>query len=142
MSNKKQTSLIFAVAFVLIALVIVLYPSHRSQDICDINREGGCTIKGITFSIDPRPVTAMRENVFRARLEDPSMVPEGTDLALHLTMPGMEMGINRMRLKKIGPGRYSGKGVIPRCPSGQKLWRAAILDISARELASFHFEVE
>lgn len=142
MSRKELTSLTAAALLVIAALVIGLYPSDSGPGPCVINSEAGCSLPGITFSIEPRPVRAMRENVFRVRIEDPAMVPEGTDLALHLSMPGMDMGINRMRLKNFRPGMYSGKGVIPRCPSGSKLWRAAILDISARELASFDFEVE
>jgi len=141
MSKRNLISIISA-AVVLIVLVILLYPSDRAPEVCDINLEGYCTEAGITFSIEPVPVTAMKENVFRVTVSDPSIVPEGTDLALHLNMPGMDMGANRFRLKRIGPGRYSGKGVIPRCPSGKTLWRAVILDISARELASFSFDVK
>ncbi len=35
-------------------------------------------------------------------------------------MPGMFMGKNRPALKKVSDGRYEGKGVITRCPSGNK----------------------
>jgi len=138
----SKRDLISAISVIVISLVIVLYPSQKGPRPCDINQKGGCTVSGVTFSIEPRPVRAMRENVFRVKLANQSLVPENSDLALHLTMPGMDMGTNRMRLKNIQPGWYSGKGVIPRCPSGNKLWRASILDISAREIAAFHFEVE
>jgi hypothetical protein len=142
MSKRNLISIISAALVVLIAIVLGLYSSGPTPGACDINQEGGCTEAGITFYIEPRPVAAMKDSVFSIRVDDPSLVPDKTDLALHLTMPGMDMGANRFRLKSITPGWYSGKGVIPRCPSGSKLWRAAILDISARELAAFNFEVE
>jgi len=142
MSKRNLISFVSAAVVVLIALIIGLYPSDKGPVICDMNKDGYCTEAGITFSIEPVPVFAMKENVFRATFAEPSIVPENTDLALHLTMPGMEMGTNRFRLKRIGPGSFSGKGVIPRCPSGKTLWRASILDISARELASFDFDVK
>jgi len=142
MSKRNLISIISAVVVVLIVLVVWLYPSDRAPRACDINKDGGCTLNGITFKVEPVPVTAMKDSVFRVTVADPSLIPQGTDLALHLGMPGMDMGINRFRLKHIGSGLYSGKGVIPRCPSGRTLWSATILDISARELAIFYFDVK
>lgn len=142
MSKRNLISIISAAVAVLIVLVIWLYPSDKTPKACDINKQGGCIEAGFTFSIEPVPVTAMKESVFRVKVDDQSLIPEGTDLALHLAMPGMDMGPNRFRLKHIGSGLYSGKGVIPRCPSGRTLWSATILDISARKLAIFYFDVK
>ena len=70
MSKKDLVSIISAALVVLIALVIGLYPSGRTPGACDINQEGGCTEAGIAFSIEPRPVAAMRDNVFRVKVDD------------------------------------------------------------------------
>jgi hypothetical protein len=41
-------------------------------------------------------------------------------------MPGMKMGPNRVVLKEVGEGIYEGAGVIVRCSSGRRTWRATI----------------
>jgi hypothetical protein len=41
-------------------------------------------------------------------------------------MPGMFMGENRIVLHHKENGKYKGRGVIPRCPSGRKIWKAEI----------------
>ena len=38
----------------------------------------------------------------------------------------MNMGPNRVILKSAGPGTYEGRGIIVRCPSGRKIWRATV----------------
>lgn len=47
-------------------------------------------------------------------------------LIVDLAMPGMYMGENRVLLKRSADGGFTGIGVIPRCPSGKRLWRATI----------------
>jgi hypothetical protein len=41
-------------------------------------------------------------------------------------MPGMKMGPNRIQLKSAGNDTYEGRGVIVKCPSGRRTWRATV----------------
>ena len=45
---------------------------------------------------------------------------------IDLGMPGMAMGPNRVLLKRIGHNTYEGQGVMVRCPSGQRTWKATV----------------
>ena len=38
----------------------------------------------------------------------------------------MYMGENRVRLAALGGGRYQGRGVLVRCPSGRRGWVAEV----------------
>ena len=102
--------------------------------------EGPCTKKigavKIVFDIKPKPVKAMRELLFTVILK--GIVTDR--LILDLGMPGMYMGKNEVALKKTGDGIYTGKGVIPRCLSGRRLWRATV-DIPEIGRVDFLFNV-
>lgn len=93
---------------------------------CDINHSS-CTkyLSGckVTLDIEPKPVKAMKDLTFTVRLtgEKPSSAPY-----IDLGMPGMNMGPNRVRLKVTGEGLYQGVGVIVKCPSGRRTWRATV----------------
>ncbi len=71
---------------------------------------------------------------------------EATHVSVSLSMPGMYMMENNIPLRRVSDGRYEGEGVIVRCTSGRRVWRA---DISLRRpgedrsgpVASFHFRV-
>lgn len=114
---------------------------------------GACIQNGLSFSISPSPVRAMRELMISVGLLplDGDMAGASgelsvmSELIVEFTMPGMKMGENRVRLKRNAHGIYEGKGILPRCPSGQRLWRAAVLAPGAaegpgREMAVFLFE--
>jgi len=107
---------------------------------CLIDR-GPCTgtVAGrqVVFDISPKPVRFMKELTFTIRA--PGMKTAPTVL-LDLSMPGMYMGINQVTLKRVSDGSYSGKGIIPRCPSGRKLWRAEVTLPGAGK-ASYTFNV-
>jgi hypothetical protein len=59
---------------------------------------------------------------------------------IDLGMPGMAMGPNRVLMKRVdnntsrvdnntsrvGSNTYEGQGVIVRCPSGQRTWKATV----------------
>jgi hypothetical protein len=113
---------------------------------CDINA-GPCVRAagplGVTLSIAPRPVTAMKELVFEVSLEISGGPVSGASVNIELSMPGMYMGRNMVELEETGGGRYGGKGVLPRCPSGGLLWKADVLvaipDYETRR-AAFLFE--
>jgi hypothetical protein len=95
---------------------------------CEINK-GPCTKKTgaleVTLDIGPKPVSAMKENSFTIRIV-PAPHPLPEKIAIDLGMPGMFMGNNVVTLRRQASGLYRGTGIIPRCPSGRRLWKAAV----------------
>jgi hypothetical protein len=94
---------------------------------CDL-QTGACTQllseNTVTLAVTPRPVKAMQDLAFKVTLNEP---PPDTQLPyIDLGMPGMNMGPNRVRLKSTGKFTYEGRGVIVRCPSGRRTWRATV----------------
>ncbi len=136
----------FSISLFSIALLISLNgsaPDIAAADErpnCDMDK-GPCSGKTgdgeITLDITPKPVKAMEALIFTVVLKD---IGNQKKLLLDLGMPGMYMGRNRIILKKNGAGKYTGKGVIPRCPSGRRLWRATV-DIPATGKVDFFFYV-
>ena len=93
--------------------------------------------KKIFLDIEPKPVTVMTELNFEVRLEN---FDNPQSVALELSMPGMSMGLNRINLIKDSGAGYRGTGIIPRCASGKKLWKATIL-IDGQTGGEFLFHV-
>ncbi len=93
---------------------------------CDINK-GPCSKKAgtaqVTLDIRPKPVKAMEELTFTVTMRG---MKEYESLKLDLQMAGMYMGGNAVTLVRTGAGTYTGKGVIPKCHSGQTLWSATV----------------
>ena len=93
---------------------------------CDINK-GPCAQKigtvQVVLDIGPKPVTAMKELTFTVTLTGMS---DYENLKLKLQMPDMYMGTNQVTLVKVGRGKYTGTGVVPRCHSGKKVWSATV----------------
>ena len=93
---------------------------------CDI-QNGPCTqslsATTVTFDIHPKPVKAMENLVFRLMFSGkvPSALPQ-----IDLGMPGMKMGPNQIEMKATGQNVYEGTGVIVRCPSGKRIWKATV----------------
>lgn len=93
---------------------------------CDIQR-GPCTQElagmAVTLDILPRPVKAMKDLKFRVTLsgEKPARAAH-----IDLGMPGMDMGPNRVELRPVTDKVYEGQGVIVRCPSGRRTWKATV----------------
>ena len=105
-----------------------VYASGKGTGIdCDI-QHGACTKEigkmKVVLDIQPKPVKAMEELLFRVTLWGTQ--PKLADLYIDLGMPGMDMGPNRVLLKAVRPGVYEGKGIIVRCPSGRRTWRARV----------------
>ena len=112
---------------------------------CDIHH-GPCTqpLAGGTATLEilPRPVRAMTDLIFRLTLVPPPE-PDQAEAGLpfiDLDMPAMFMGYNRVHMVRESPGRYSGSGVIVRCPTGIPTWEARIA-VPGRGEASFVFDV-
>ncbi len=98
----------------------------------------------IVFDIHPKPVRVMTDLVFTIAVKKSATPVTDADITLDLTMPGMFMGINRPTIKHTKGGMYEGKGVIPACPHGGKIWKAEVtveLD-NAPVSVSYVFEVK
>jgi len=122
-------------------LLFILFPANvpamqhnhfdRTETECDINA-GPCaaTIEHenirVILDIDPKPVNPMSVLHFSVILKEGDEYITNARVGLDLTMPGMYMGINRPVLSHVGEGSYEGKGVIPVCPHGGKLWKAEV----------------
>jgi hypothetical protein len=53
----------------------------------------------------------------------------------------MYMGRNEVVLKQVPDGSFIGSGIIPRCPTGKKLWQADIA-IPGSGSVSYQFHVD
>jgi nitrogen fixation protein FixH len=83
---------------------------------------GGRTL---TLDLAPRPLKPFADLVVTAELRDATGRPlDGADVAVSFSMPAMFMGENRAVLAASDAGRYVGKAVLVRCPSGRQEWRA------------------
>ncbi|MFC1516509.1 hypothetical protein ACFL7E_07080 [Thermodesulfobacteriota bacterium] len=93
---------------------------------CDI-QQNPCKQKladtTVVLDINPKPVRAMTDLEFTITLSGKQPVkPPYIDLG----MPGMKMGPNRVSLKPAGKDVFEGTGVIVRCPSGKRVWKAVV----------------
>jgi hypothetical protein len=97
---------------------------------CDQHR-GACTqpLSGgsgaVTLDISPKPIKAMTDLTFTVQIT--GNFPAGEMPRIDLGMPGMNMGPNRVYLKKTNEiGAFTGCGIIVRCPSGKTLWQVTV----------------
>jgi hypothetical protein len=101
---------------------------NENKTNCDLHH-GTCTksLSGrtVTLEVNPKPVKAMEDLLFRVTLSG-NLSANAPLPFIDLGMPGMNMGPNRVILKSAGPGTYEGRGIIVRCPSGRKIWRATV----------------
>lgn len=81
----------------------------------------------VTFDIGPKPVSAMKRLYFTVKATRNGEPLKDAGVSADLTMPGMRMMDNIISLKQTVPGVYVGEGVIVRCSSGKKVWRADII---------------
>ncbi len=113
-------------------------PAHAQ---CDVH-SGPCRIvvggRTVTMDINPKPVTVMKDldfvvTVSGKELKNPPYID--------LNMSAMDMGPNRVELELTENGVYTGRGVIVKCSSGKKRWKALVTvpDVGAAE---FHFNVQ
>jgi hypothetical protein len=95
---------------------------------CDLH-QGACAqiLSEVTVTLDvtPKPIKAMQALLFKVTLTG-NPPPHAKAAHIDLGMPGMNMGPNRVLLKSVGSGIYEGQGVIVRCPSGRRTWRATV----------------
>jgi nitrogen fixation protein FixH len=131
--------------------VTVAAPCDAGRDPCARALPGGGEV---TLEMGPRPLRTMREIEVRVEVrpapaqppplgarEGPPSPPslplrggegrgEGGEPARRVTvsfsMPGMDMGENRVVLAPGGQGRYAGRAVLVRCPAGRTDWIAEV----------------
>lgn len=122
--------------------------SASAQKACDI-QHGPCKAiladsSVLEFDIQPRPVRPMTELIFMTALSRNGKPVEGASMELDLSMPGMIMGKNRLILRPSSNGRHTGTGVIVRCSTNSKTWKAALnATIDGKNYpADFVFEVQ
>lgn len=98
----------------------------------------------IEFDINPKPVKSMNDLLFTVVVKGEKGPVSDAVVSVDLTMPGMFMGVNRLLLKHVKNGRYEGRGPLPVCPHGDKLWKAEVevTKEGKRASVSFLFEVE
>ncbi|HSB20061.1 MAG TPA: hypothetical protein VLD85_08645 [Anaeromyxobacteraceae bacterium] len=106
-------------------------------------REDGTTV---TLEIEPRPVRAMADLTFTVGVRRGAAPVGDAEAEVALSMPGMYMGENRIRLSHRGGGLFRGQGVIVRCPSGRRTWSAEVTlrprePAAAPVRATFTFEL-
>jgi hypothetical protein len=139
--NPKTFACIISLLFLITMTSVTIPEAHSQTKInCDLSHHPciqslpECTV---TLDINPKPVTAMQDLTFKITLS-------GKQLEAHpyidLGMPGMDMGPNRILLKPVGHGVYEGVGVIVRCPSGGRVWKA-LVTIPDLGKAEFIFEI-
>lgn len=101
---------------------------YRELINCDLH-QGACTqnLSGstVTLAVTPRPVKAMQDLLFQVTF-NVKLPPNAKLPYIDLGMPGMKMGPNRVQLKSAGNDTYEGWGVIVKCPSGHRTWRARL----------------
>jgi hypothetical protein len=101
-------------------------PTPKSLVNCSI-QEGPCTkhLAGMSVTLDilPKPVTAMKDLNFLVTL---SGEKKTASPYIDLGMPGMNMGPNRVELRPVKDNVYEGQGIIVRCPSGRRAWKATV----------------
>ncbi len=138
---RPRAGLFFLLSFVLV-LSSCSSGTETAPD-CDPH-VGPCTQQagkyGVTLDISPKPVRHMEELTFDVIFSDDSPLLSPEPLVLDLSMPGMDMGKNRVKLEKTGENRYSGTGIIVKCPSGKTLWRATVF-LPDNLQAAFTFHV-
>jgi len=145
---KPSAALLFALLLLAGGPLAAGAQSAKDSGLVDCRIDAGpCTkTKGrlsASLDITPKPVKVMREATFIVELKDQGRPLIGASPVIGLTMPGMYMGTNRVRLNPVKDGVYTGTGVIIRCPSGKKVWKASVFlkQTDKTPAISYTFEV-
>lgn len=104
-----------------------------SSDACR-DGQGICTARNPVFGEMqlrfPQGAYYMQPFIAEVRLENPGVVER---VVLDLSMPGMEMGLNRFELRRAGDGLWRGKLLLPICVTGRVDWQVRVqLDTPGR----------
>ncbi len=90
---------------------------------CTLDLGGGVALR---LELGPRPLRMMADLVVAAEVTRDGAPLDGAAVAVGFEMRGMDMGPNRTVLAPAGTGRYAGRAVLVRCPSGRKDWTARV----------------
>lgn len=147
----------FFLLFVFLIVTICIIPGcscQRDEVATDCLIDNGACTKTtdsgnitVIFDISPKPVKTVSDLIFCVELHRGVTSVPDAEVNLELSMPGMYMARNKVILEHKGKGRYEGKGVIVRCPSGRKKWKADVVikDVRNKPVtemkAAFIFEV-
>jgi hypothetical protein len=93
--------------------------------------QGPCTraLEGggeVTLELGPRPLRTMRELAVTAEVRGGGAAIAEGEVKVSFAMKGMQMGDNTSALAAAGAGRFTGRAVLVRCPSGRKDWTADV----------------
>jgi hypothetical protein len=143
---RRTAKMFFPAIFLILILWSFSHPLHAGEtDTSDLincqMHEAACkqTLADcdVTLDIQPKPVKAMADLLFQVVIagKEPASPPY-----IDLGMPGMKMGPNRVTMKPVGKNVFEGKGIIVRCPSGRRTWRAKVT-IPGLGTAEFVFDV-
>lgn len=80
----------------------------------------------VTLELGPRPLKMMTELAAVVTVRRGAAPAEPDGITVSFEMPGMRMGKNEVRLARTSAGRFEGKAVLVRCPSGRKDWIATV----------------
>lgn len=83
----------------------------------------------VSLELSPRPLRTMRELGVRVTIgggSTPTPTSTPTTVTVSFSMPGMEMGENRVALAAAGPNTWRGAAVLVACPSGRRDWIAEV----------------
>jgi hypothetical protein len=116
----------------------------RTAPACDLAARP-CTAQAgrweVTLDLAPRPLRTMAELAAAVELRLDAAPADGATVILSFDMRDMSMGPNRQTLAAAGPGRYVGKGVLVRCPSGHRDWVATVaIEATGQQPASARFD--
>jgi hypothetical protein len=121
--------------------------ARRVAPACDLAAGPCAGLAGpfdVTLDLGPRPLRTMAELAAAVELRRDGAALDGATVVVSFEMRGMSMGENRRGLAGLGNGRYAGKAVLVRCPSGRKDWVATLAVGAAGEppaIARFEFSV-
>lgn len=123
--------LLAMVAFAWIEVRPLLYPEVAlvapMDGDCDL-RAGPCSAMfpdgvRVTFELLPRHIPLVQELRVGVRIEG----IEASEVEVDFAGVDMNMGFNRAQLDSVGPGEFSGTGVLPVCVRNRMSWEAKVL---------------
>jgi hypothetical protein len=118
--------------------VVAAAPCDLGAGPCTRPLEGGGEV---TLDLGPRPLRTMQDLLVRVQVAPAPREP--AEVSVAFAMRGMQMGENRAALAASGGGRFEGKAVLVRCPSGRRDWTAEVrLAAGAAPAARFRLTVQ
>lgn len=101
-------------------------PASRPCDLAAGPCEAAAGPWTVRLELGPRPLRTMAELAASVTVRRAGAADGAASVSLAFDMRAMSMGPNRPVLVAAGQGRYEGKAVLVRCPSGRKGWFATV----------------